>query len=200
MPYSQFTLRQVRQDFQLTLQEGGRFLPETPLVEPDSLLHQELAEGVPLVLARGSEKARSEWIISPVLTAVRRLLKRQISLFSGEDFTVDASRGLNGICDFLLSRATTQLEIEAPAVVIVEAKKENLNGGLGQCIAAMVAAQTFNQAQERSIPVIYGAVSSGTSWKFLKLEGSTVTIDLTEYPLPPVDQILGFLIWMMDQG
>jgi hypothetical protein len=197
MPYSDFTLKKVRQDLEIAIHEGGSFFPEIPAVQPDDLLRQELEEGLPLVLARGSEKARSEWIISPVLTAVRRLLNRQISLFSGEDFTVDPNLGLNGICGFLISKSPTQLEIQAPAVVIIEAKKENLNGGLGQCIAEMVAAQKFNTANNTNIPTIFGSVTSGTTWKFLKLEGNAVRIDITEYPLPPVELILGFLMWML---
>ncbi|MBO1046700.1 MAG: hypothetical protein HEQ10_02620 [Dolichospermum sp. DEX182a] len=197
MPYSDFTLKKVRQDLAIAIHEGGRFFPDVPAVKLDDLLRQELEEGLPLVLARGSEKARSEWIISPVLTAVRRLLDRQISLFSGEDFTVDPSIGLNGICDFLISKSLSQLEIQAPVVIIIEAKKENLNGGLGQCIAEMVAAQKFNAANNVNIPIIFGSVTSGTTWKFLKLEGNSVTIDITEYPLPPVEPILAFLTWML---
>ena len=197
MPYSDFTLKKVRQDLAIAIHEGGRFFPDVPPVKLDDLLLQELEEGLPLVLARGSEKARSEWIISPVLTAVRRLLDRQISLFSGEDFTVDPSIGLNGICDFLISKSLSQLEIQAPVVIIIEAKKENLNGGLGQCIAEMVAAKKFNAANNVNIPIIFGSVTSGTAWKFLKLEGNSVTIDITEYPLPPVEPILAFLTWML---
>ncbi len=123
-----------------------------------------------------------------------------MSLFSGEDFTVDPKSGLNRICDFLISKSPTQLEIEAPAVVIIEAKKENLNGGLGQCIAEMVGAQLFNQINGKPLSVIYGSVTSGTTWKFVKLEGKTATIDLTEHPLPPVDHILGMLIWMIQNS
>lgn len=198
MPYSEFTLRKVRQELGVTIEEGGRFIPsDIEQIAPDALLEQELAEGLPLVLARGSEKARSEWIINPVLTAVRRLLNRSISLFSGEDFTVDPAAGLNGICDFLISQSPTQLEIEAPAIIIVEAKKENLNGGLGQCIAEMVAAQRFNQMNDRPVSTIYGTVTSGTAWKFLELTEQQVTIDLSEYPLPPVELILSFLVWMV---
>lgn len=200
MAYSEFNLKKVRRELAIIIHENGQFLSGISPIQPDDLLQRELEEGLPLVLARGSEKARSEWIINPVLTGVRRLLNRQVSLFSGEDFTVDSTLGLNGICDFLISRSPTQLEIEAPTVVIVEAKKENLNGGLGQCIAEMVAAQIFNEANGVTIPVIYGSVSSGTAWKFLKLEGKSVTIDLNEYPLPPVELILGTLVWMLKEG
>jgi hypothetical protein len=145
----------------------------------------------------GSEKARSELIISPILFEVRKILNRQISFFSGEEFNVEPEAGLAGFCDFLISASPEQLFIEAPAVVIVEAKKENLKGGLGQCIAEMIAAQRFNAKYEKPIATIYGSVTSGNLWTFLKLEDSTVTIDLTEYLIPPVEQVLGILVWMI---
>jgi hypothetical protein len=104
------------------------------------------------------------------------------------------------VCDFLFSRSEEILEIEAPAVIIVEAKKSDLRTGFGQCIAEMVAAQKFNEAKKKPIPIIYGVVSNGTQWRFLKLEGQIVTIDLMDYPLPPVEQILGFLVWMVREG
>jgi hypothetical protein len=154
-------------------------------------------EDLPWAIAVGSEKAKSEGIIYPILQEVRRILKNQVSLFSGRDFTVDADKGLNGYVDYLISRSQEQLEIEAPVVVVGEAKRDNLNDGLGQCIAEMVAAQMFNQANQVNIPTIYGSVSNGTQWRFLKLEGTTVTIDLMDYSLPQVDQILGFLVWMV---
>ncbi|MFN7656677.1 MAG: hypothetical protein ACK5P3_00725, partial [Dolichospermum sp.] len=97
-------------------------------------------------------------------------------------------------------RSPEQLYIKAPAVVLVEAKKEDLKPGLGKCLAEMVAAQRFNQQKQQPISTIYGTVTSGTVWRFLQLEGQTVTIDLNDYPVPPVDQILSFLIWMSQNG
>ena len=116
--------------------------------------------------------------------------------FSGEDFTVDESVGLNGTCDFLLSRSPKLIEIEAPVFVLVEAKKSDLKMGLGQCAAEMVAAQRFNQNKGQIIPYIYGCISNGTQWRFLKLDNHVLTIDLNDYPLPPVGQILAFLTWI----
>ncbi len=201
MPYSQFTtIGKVKEAFGLITQEGIRFLPKVDPIPPSQTLAAFLEESLPLAVATGSEKARSELIISPVLLEVRRILNRQVGLFSGEDFTVDESLGLNGTCDFLISRSPELLEIEAPAVVIVEAKKADLKPGIGQCIAEMVAAQKFNEAKKKPILTIYGSVSSGTQWRFLKLEGQTVTIDLSDYPLPPVEQILAFLVWMVREG
>jgi hypothetical protein len=200
MPYSQFTtISKVKEAFGLKTQESGRFIPALERIEVSATLTAYLEESLPLA-SSASEKARSEGIIYPVLLEVRRILNRQISLFSGEDFTVDEAVGLNGMCDFLLSRSPEVLEIEAPAIVILEAKKADLRTGFGQCIAEMVAAQRFNAAKNRPVAVIYGSISSGTQWRFLKLEDNLVTIDLTDYPLPPVEQILGFLVWMVQNS
>ncbi|MEM9216774.1 MAG: hypothetical protein AAGD25_20795 [Cyanobacteria bacterium P01_F01_bin.150] len=199
MAYSQFkTIRSVKQAFDLTVVEGRRFLPQLSPLEPSSVLQDYLLETLPIVATSGSEKARSEGIIYPVLLEVRRQRNREISLFSGEEFTVDETVGLNGICDFLLARSPDVLEIEAPVVILIEAKKTDLKSGLGQCIAEMVAAQRFNQAtQESSIDAIYGCVSNGIQWQFLRLQESTVAIDLTVYPLPPIEAVLADLVWMV---
>ena len=199
MPYSQFTLSNVKADFNLTTVEGQTFPPNTEPISPSDRLLLVL-EDLPWAIAVDTEKARSEVIINPVLLEVRRLLDRQVSVFSGEEFNVDATVGLNGVCDFLISRSPEQLMVEAPAIVIVEAKKADLKSGYGQCIAEMVAVQRFNEAKGQPLSTIYGSVSSGTQWRFLKLEASTVTIDLTDYPLPPVEKILGAFVWMVKEG
>jgi hypothetical protein len=179
MPYSSFTtISKVKEAFNLTTVESVRFLPNIDPIPPSQTLTAFLEESLPLA-SSASEKARSEGIIYPVLLEARRILQRRVSLFSGEDFTAEEI-----------------LEIEAPAVIIVEAKKSDLRTGFGQCIAEMVAAQKFNEAKKKPIPIIYGSVTNGTQWRFLKLEGQIVTIDLIDYPLPPVDQVLGFLVWM----
>lgn len=199
MPYSQFTLSKVKRSFDLTTVEDTRFLPPIEPIQPSPRLASQL-EDLSWAVAVGSKKARSESIVYPVLQEVRRILQRQVSLFSGSEFNVAPELDLNGRVAFLLSRSSEQLTIEAPAVIVVEANKADLNEGLGQCIAELVAAQKFNQAMQNAIPTVYGCISSGTAWRFLKLEAQTVTIDLFDYPLPPVEQILGFLVWMMQAG
>ena len=200
MAYSDFTLRKVKQSFGLTAIEGGRFLPEVEPTAPSPILAGLLEDTVPWAIAVGTEKAKSEVIIAPLLLEVKRLMNRQISVFSGTDFTVDIAAGLNGVCDFLISHSPEQFEIEAPTVVLVEAKQDNINSGLGQCIAEMVAAQRFNEANNNAIPTIYGSVTSGTAWRFMKLEGQIVTIEVRDYPFPPVETILSMLVWMVREG
>ncbi|MEC4812042.1 MAG: hypothetical protein SAK29_01980 [Scytonema sp. PMC 1069.18] len=200
MPYSQFTtITKAKDAFRLTTIEGERFFSKIDAIAPSEMLLNYLAESLPIA-ASGSEKMRSQGIIYPILLEVRRILNKKINLFSGEEFTVDESLGLNGVCDFLISSSSEVLEIEAPVIVIVEAKKADLRTGIGQCIAEMVAAQRFNQLRENSKNAIYGCVTNGILWRFFKLEGQVVTVDLTDYPLQPVDKILGFFVWMIENA
>jgi hypothetical protein len=200
MPYSQFTIDKAKRDLKLTILEGIRFFPDTIAPITLSSRLETILENLPWAVAVGTEKARSEVIINPVLLEVRRILNQEISVFSGEQFDVDIDAGLNGVCDFLVSRSKEQLTVEAPTIVVVEAKKADLKLGLGQCIAEMVAMLRFNEASGQPIKVVYGCVTSGTQWRFIKLEAQVVTIDLNDYPLPPIEQILGFLVWMIKEG
>jgi hypothetical protein len=194
--YSDFTVRKVKQTFGITTIEGGSFFPEIEPIVPGAMLVEFLEETLPLAVALQSEKAKSELLISPILVEVRKILKREVSFFSGQEFTVDAAIGLSGICDFLMSRSREQFEVEAPVVVLVEAKKADLNVGMGQCMAEMIAAQRFNLEAGQAPMPIYGCISSGMLWRFLKLEGQEITIDLEDYALKPIDRLLGILVWM----
>jgi hypothetical protein len=195
MAYSKFTIAKVKQDFGIQTSEGKLFPSLVASIAPSDVLVGFLAESLPLAIALSGEKAKAELIISPILVEVRKYLKHQVSLFSGQEFTVDASVGLAGVCDFLISRSPEQFTIETPVVVLVEAKKADLNRGMGQCMAEMVAAQRFNERTGKSQSV-YGCITSGSLWRFLKLEGSLVTVDLSDYALEPIADLLGKLVWL----
>lgn len=199
MAYSDFSLRRVLQEFDLQTRDNG-FLTSVAPVYPTPYLVEFLERSLPLAVALDNEKARSEMLVLPILLEVRELLHRQVSLFSGSDFTVDPALGLNGVCDYLISQSTEQMVIRAPVAVIIEAKKGDLTSGMGQCVAEMVAAQKFNQQQGNAVSTIYGSVTTGSLWRFLKLEGQTVIFDLREYAMPPVEQILGILVRIVSEG
>lgn len=196
MAYSDFTtIKKALDAFDLKLTERSFFpedLTEIKLPEP---FQQYLAQTIP-VASRGSEKVRSEGIVFPLLMAAKQILSSPISIFSGEDFTVDPTVGLNGICDFLICRSPLISVIQAPVVAIVEAKKSDLAIGLGQCIAEMVAAQKVNQADGYPMSV-YGVVTTGILWQYLHLDQAVVTLDLTAYPVAPLNATLGKLVWML---
>ncbi len=194
MAYSDFTLAKVKQAFGLTLEEIPNLFAEVEGIQPSEFLAQTLAENTYLATAIATEKARSEFLIAPILVEVRRQVNHQLSLFSGTEFNVEPAQGLQGFCDFILSASREQLFISAPVATIIEAKKEDIIGGLGQCVATMVGAQLFNQRAGNEIPSIYGAVTSGTNWRFLTLRENLVQIDLTEHFLSEIQLILGVLL------
>jgi hypothetical protein len=193
MSYSQFTLATVKKTFNLTTYEEIAIFSQVPALKCSDYLIETLQYNVPLALASNTEKARSEMIITPILIAARKQLNADFNLFSGVEFDVEPEQGLGGYCDFILSRSAEKLFVAAPVVMLVEAKNENINRGLGQCVAEMVAAQLFNQREQNPITTIYGVVTTGTNWKFLRLIDQQVEIDLKEYYLSEIDQILGIL-------
>lgn len=193
MAYSDFKLIEIIDYFGLVISESSGLFASVQEQECSDLLSTILKENVDLAVAISTEKARSEMIISPILLEIRRKFNYEISLFSGIDFTVDSQRGLNGFCDFILSLSSEQLLVRSPVVVLVASKNDNLRSGLAQCIAEMVASQLFNERGGNQIKAIYGAVTIGTLWQFLKLEGNVVSIDLSEYYIKDIKKILGIL-------
>jgi len=93
---------------------------------------------------------------------LHRLVWCYPTLFSGVEFNINEGQGLSGFCDFLLTLAPMVLEVRAPVVSIVEAKKENISAGIPQCFAELVVAQIFNDRAEKPIETLYGVVTSGT--------------------------------------
>ncbi len=193
MAYHEFTIEQVQNRLGVTIEDGYLFssIAEVPLTA-DFL--DVLKRGSTLALAVNTEKAKAEFIIAPILLEVKAQLHDAISIFSGVDFNIDAERGLNGVCDFIISKNRRQHVLAAPVITIVEAKNDNLRNGVGQCVAEMVAAQAFNLREGTPIETIYGAVTIGSAWKFIQLEETTITLDLDEYFINAPQKIVGILM------
>jgi len=179
MSYSDFDLKKIRSEFNLKIVENEDLFSETEEAEISDFLSAILKQNVPIALAIGTEKASSELIIINILLEIKKQLN--ISFFSGIDFTVDKEKGLNGFCDFIISRSPEQLFLDIPVLAMVEAKNEKIVRGLGQCVAEMIAARIYNEREGNAVPCIYGAVTTGHAWKFLKLEDDTAYIDIEDY-------------------
>ena len=194
MSYSDFkTIDQAVSALGLTVEDTFHLFSHIAPTEPSQRLKETLEETLDLAASISTEKARSELIITPVLLEVRRIFKNKVGYFSGNTFNIDESKGLTGACDFLLSASSNQSLVTAPVLTLVEAKDNDIRIGLGQCVAQMFAAQIFNLRKGIEDQVVYGAVSTGTNWKFLLLEKQIIKIDLTEYFINQLNQILGIL-------
>ena len=199
MAYSNFTLTEVQETFQLKKVLSTGLFSEIKPVEPSAYLSTVLGKKAALATAIGTEKARSELIVADILFELREHLEEGISLFSGIEFNVDAKNGLVGVCDFLVSLSPDQLELQAPIIILVEAKNLDMKQGLGQCVAEMLAAQRFNAEKGNNIRAVYGATTTGIDWQFLKLEEKHLHLDMATYTLERCDRLLGILVSMVEQ-
>ncbi len=195
MTYSDFNLDTVRKKFGLTLNTAPLFERVAPRPSP-TWLTESLDKGLQLALI--SEKARSELIVMPILLTSRELSHNLFSIYSGQRLDVDAVQGLIGECDFILAKSPPLPMMQAPVITLVEAKKNDIEGGLGQCTAQMVGANLFNQQEGQAIKTIYGCVTTGETWQFLRLTDSQVCIDSGRYYIDRVDKILGVLQAMLE--
>jgi hypothetical protein len=193
MAYSKFTLPEIIEKFDLKIKRETIFDKVQPIKISD-FLKESLFRGYAIALPNGSEKARSELLVSPFLVELKQINHHRISVFSGEFLDVDKKRGLNGECDFILSSNDNQLFIDAPIFTIVEAKKNDIGESFGQCVAQMMGAKLFNETHKKEIRTIFGCVTTGDRWHFLRLKDSLVSITPKDVMLEGnEDLILGTL-------
>jgi hypothetical protein len=194
MSFQQFDLPRIQKDFGLSIESTKSLFDTVPPVPISEGLKQFWVNIQPLGQSLNTEKARSEFLVAPLLGEVWHRSNRSVALLSGVDLSVDPDRGLNGICDFLLCQSSNLYFVTAPVLVAVEAKRDSIPDGLGQCAAEMIAAREFNVKAGKPIEPIYGCVTTGTNWKFLQLKGNVLTIDVEEYSVNQPDRILGILL------
>jgi len=200
MSYSSFTNLDLKRQFGVEQIYRTDLLTHIAPRPVSDLLKAFLSENFNFALAQGTEKARSEYIIAPVFSELRKQAHEKISVFSGWELNVDAARGLNGFCDFLVSRSPYQSALEAPIVVAVEAKKEDFEKGISQCIAEMIGARIYNEQLGNPIEEIYGCVTTGDVWRFLKLKGNLAEVESRAFEITEdLEKILGIL-WAMTFG
>ena len=197
MAYSDYTLSEIKEKFQLIIEAETNLFPDVREEKISDSLSEILKENIPLALAIHTEKARSEMIVTPVLIELRKVLNHRISLFSGVEFNVDKEKGLNGVCDYIISLSREQLYVSSPVISIVEAKNDNIKSGLAQCAAEMIASGMFNEQKGNQIKTMYGIVTTGSNWRFLKL-GDSLYIDVKEYYIEQLGKIMGIMLQIIN--
>ena len=202
MAYSDFTsLRQLEKAFNIK-HTIANFLAHTTPELPTEKLRFDLQEAAEMPL-HASEKAKSELLIMPILKEIRRNHKT-LNIYSGYAFDVNPKLGLNGCCDYLLSTDTDSFDISSAVFCLVEAKNRSVEEGLGQAGAEMVAAQQFNEAENKPNLTVFGCVTNAYDgptfrWLFLKLENNLLTLDTERYYLSDneLPRLLGALSFIV---
>ncbi len=79
-------------------------------------------------------------------------------------------------------------------MVLLEAKKNDIEVGLGQCASQLLGARLYNEKEGMAVSSVYGCVTTGTAWQFLKLAGNELLIHPEQLPIQELDRILWFLV------
>jgi hypothetical protein len=190
MAFNEFFLEKAEKQLGIIAQRVDLFSDLSPVTVP-AWLAESLSRGMDMALV--SEKARSEFIVVPILLTIREMSHNAIAIYSGQRLDVLPEKGLVGECDFILAATDPLPLLRAPLVTIVEAKKNDIEAGLGQCAAQMVAARIFNEQEEHPFRVVFGCVTTGENWQFLRLEGAVLAIDRIRYYIDNVGLILA--VW-----
>ncbi len=190
MAYSSFKLADLHKKFG-TSERIAPLFENVSILNPTDWLKEslDLAFQMPLL----SEKAKSELIVTPILVDFWKQTNNQFSFYSGIYLDADVASGLNGECDYILSLAPRQYTLSSPIFTMVEAKNDNLDLGMGQCVAQMLGAKVFNENDGTPLDTIFGCVTTGEDWQFLKLQDKLITIDNKHYYISEVEKILGVL-------
>ncbi|NEP09353.1 MAG: hypothetical protein F6K14_03775 [Symploca sp. SIO2C1] len=192
MAYRDFTLSELVKIFNLNINQTKGLFAAVDEVECSEYLKFSVEEYLAFTQEIHLHKPNHKLVTYSVLMEAKYQVETQISLFSEVNFNVDSEMGLKGTCDFLISLSSEEF-ISNPAIIIVQSKNENLNHWLGQCVAQMLAAQLFNEWENNDIKTIYGVVTNGTVWKFMKLVAQVIYIDVTAYHISYVEKVLGIL-------
>jgi hypothetical protein len=190
MAYADFTLESTETELGIIARTAVLF-PDLKPLPVSAWLRESLDRGMRVALV--NEKARSEFIVAPILLAVRELSGDRIAILSGGRLDVDPARRLVGECDFLLMLSEPLPRLRAPLLAVVEAKKGDIEAALGQCVAQMVAVQLFNERAGQPLPAVYGCVTTGNDWQFLHLAGTALTLDQGRFYIDNVGGILAAL-------
>ncbi len=189
MGYSKFRkIQDVVERFNLDMRLQKLFRGIEP-VSPSDWLLETLS--VSAILPLTNEKSKAERVISPILTEVAKVYVEKVSFFSGEQINIKPEDDLSGECDFFFALQPPKLYIDAPIISLAEAKDEDMDWGIAQCAAQMLGAKYFNDGKNKSLPFIFGCVTTGTDWQFLKLENDIYYVDNKIYT--DLKEILG--VW-----
>jgi hypothetical protein len=118
-----------------------------------------------------SEIARREAIVGPILQEICDRLDHPLNI----EYAVSVSNWLRGSLDYYIR---TPIDL-----LVIEAKRDNLDSGFTQLAVELIA---LDQWTDSEASLLYGAVTSGTDWKFgvFCRRDRHITQDLKLYRIP----------------
>ena len=175
-----YTLR--RQEIQFSPFKGALpFIAELKRRIQDVLPHVALT----------SELAKREILIAPVITELIRFTQAELRI----EYPLKISNYLQGSLDYLLRMDSTQ------ALIVIEAKRDDVESGFTQLLAELVAIDQWEKAPQST--KLVGAVSTGNLWQFGILDRTTKQFlqGLNAYLVPnDLDPLMRILVGVLKDG
>jgi hypothetical protein len=194
MAFADFDLRRAVEKFHLEEDREADLFPGVAPLELTGFLRVWLDEFAPVALGVNSDQARSAFIITPLLAEAKRRAGRESNVLPGVRLDVNPMQGLDGACDFILTRSAEYYYLHRPVGIVVAARRDDLITGLGPCVAAMATVRLFNEKDKTPVPALYGCVTGGTNWRFLKLAGARLSIDRRDYYLSDAGRLVQIFV------
>lgn len=148
-------------------------------------LQQSYHETLPYITLT-TEMARREFYISPLLRELLHIIKVQIDV----ELPLHVKNKLRGTLDYLI-RGTQNL-------LVIEAKRGDIEAGFNQLAVELIAIDERNLVEA---PLLFGAVSSGSTWRFGILDRAKRHIqqDFNQFSLPQdTGELLKILVGILN--
>jgi hypothetical protein len=151
-------------------------------------LHQERMQVFDLQRSEEGKKILIDAILIEAIQSFKRL-----KIWKGMSLESEVA---HGAADYLVTENLGYFE--APLLCVIEAKKDDFEQGLAQCLVELQACQQTNHAIARSIDV-FGIVTNGSTWQFYKSMPSGEVYESLPYAVSELSSILGILHILFQQ-
>lgn len=165
-----FDIEDILADLDCSLDRAMLSLPlYLEAVNRLSNLHEQIEDGIRYV-GITSEQARREFLIAPIVREVCRLTQQRVRV----EYPVVVNQWLKGTFDYYF---------QANNLLVIEAKRENLDNGFTQLAAELIA---LDQWTDQETNRLYGAVTTGQDWRFgiFYRQERRIIADLKLYRVP----------------
>ncbi|HBL11299.1 MAG TPA: hypothetical protein DD379_07810 [Cyanobacteria bacterium UBA11162] len=166
-------------EFGVTLNNTSLQLPQQLPIDPQPL-RIELQENLTLV-DPVSETARREALIFPILKTICKFIQVPLKI----EYPVRVSNWLKGSFDYFIPAQQKLL--------VIEEKNADLARGFTQLAVELIA---LDQWTDSKVPMLYGTVTTGDTWKFgiFERQEKIVHKDINTYAVPSdLDLVLSAL-------
>lgn len=136
-----------------------------------------------------SEMAKREFLIAPILLEIVKNTDTKIKV----EYPLNIDDKLSGFLDYLLTAKQN--------LIVIEAKKKDLDSGFNQLAAELIALDKYEDNE--NIDILYGAITVGDIWKFgiLERKKKHITKNIHSNTIPEdTEQVFSTIMGIMNKN